>query len=657
MNEKCVIFIEDLSKPFYDLLSIANRFIRFNQTNDTSFKHSRSIFDVQLRNGTEDVYDRVLKVYFTSDTETIDPNKCKHTSTREEIVEPALCYKEGKKNIVCKKCGIVTNVKMIPKTSHSYGEFVTIKEPTCSSPGTKRKICKICGGYHDEIIPKLEHEYGNEYIAVEPTCSQEGVKEKKCIHCENIVVLDPIPKLEHDWNMIEQIDSTCASDGLVKFECSHCHEILEQTIDKKEHEMENYWIIDKEATCASEGSMHKDCLNCDHSEIQSIPMKDHIYTDWEIIISPTYSDSGLERAECINCGNVIERVIPKLPFDIFIQPDSLDDLMIGMHKTVYLTANVGSLKWSIIAGNLPEGSVLHENGVLDLVSEENGTFTFTVKAGYPEHEDELFATKEYTLNVTGSIFTVTFDAGTGHCEEAIRRLPEGQLIGELPIATHDNLVFGGWFTAPIDGLKLDENYTITTNITLYARYGESSDINFGDAVTQFNIGYKGDRTNYANHPYDFYSRYSDGRASNLKIQTGISSEDRSNNMSDTNKEVILYMKVTNMGEAGKFDIGFHCDSYVVDHGNDHLMITRLDNGVQLSDAFSVTVSYPTSIWIGKYSERTNHLYEDVSVGTSVGTNSNSGNGAVDTGYAFTINDIFINSKSYAILQVTFKILD
>jgi len=97
--------------------------------------------------------------------------------------------------------------------------------------------------------------------------------------------------------------------------------------------------------------------------------------------------------------------------------------------------------------------------------------------------------------------------------------------------------------------------------------------------------------------------------------------------------------------AGNFDIGFHCDSYVA--GNDRVIVTRIANGVNLG-GFNVTVPYATSIWVGNYSQRTSNLYANHAVGTTSGS-------GVDSGYAFTMNNIFINNGSYAILEVTFKL--
>lgn len=245
-------------------------------------------------------------------------------------------------------------------------------------------------------------------------------------------------------------------------------------------------------------------------------------------------------------------------------------------------------------------------------------------------------------------WTVTFDPNGGTCDITSIKVADGSNIGALPVPTNGDMVFGGWFTAAVDGLKVDENYSINSDVTLYARWGSGSGIEFGDATSSFNISYNGERTNYQNNPYTFYSRYSNGNTSNLVFQTGISSQNGSNNMDASNKEVKLYMKVTNNGAAGSFDIGFDCDSYIPGKGDDRVVIERLVNGVSLaSGAFKVTVPYETAIWAGVYSARVANRYNDVAVGSKTGD--------IDSGYSYTMKNIFINSGSYAILEVTFQI--
>lgn len=534
MSEKSMIFVEDKSKPYYDVIEAANNWIRFNLKKHSSFKCIRTVLGVKKDvDGSEEPrmkpekYDRIVTVYYTCDDELSDPSKCDHSSTKEEIITQPTCYSLGKKKIICEKCGVVVRTEPIPKTSHTFGEWVIIKEPTCDSEGIKKKVCNICEESETAPIPMLEHEYGEWVTVKEPTIDEEGLEERYCIH---------------------------------------------------------------------------------------------------------------------DCGSKESRPIDRIPLNINITTNVIDGITMDEEYSKQLEADVSNLHWSLTSGSIP-GLTLSDDGILSGTPTTDGIYNITVKAAYDE---ERFATKSFVVNVAHGAWTVTFDPNGGTCDITSIKVADGSNIGALPVPTNGDMVFGGWFTAAVDGLKVDENYSINSDVTLYARWGSGSGIEFGDATSSFNISYNGERTNYQNNPYTFYSRYSNGNTSNLVFQTGISSQNGSNNMDASNKEVKLYMKVTNNGAAGSFDIGFDCDSYIPGKGDDRVVIERLVNGVSLaSGAFKVTVPYETAIWAGVYSARVENRYNDVAVGSKTGD--------IDSGYSYTMKNIFINSGSYAILEVTFQI--
>lgn len=189
MSEKSMIFVEDKSKPYYDVIEAANNWIRFNLKKHSSFKCIRTVLGVKKDvDGSEEPrmkpekYDRIVTVYYTCDDELSDPSKCDHSSTKEEIITQPTCYSLGKKKIICEKCGVVVRTEPIPKTSHTFGEWVIIKEPTCDSEGIKKKVCNICEESETAPIPMLEHEYGEWVTVKEPTIDEEGLEERYCIH-------------------------------------------------------------------------------------------------------------------------------------------------------------------------------------------------------------------------------------------------------------------------------------------------------------------------------------------------------------------------------------------------------------------------------------------------------------------------------------------
>lgn len=503
---------------------------------------------------------------------------------------------------------------------------------------------------------ECDHANTEDVILMRPSCVAIGSKIVKCKQCGmqlRKVEMDTIP---HNFNYVRNNDETCTKDGTETGTCDMCGKKLDRVIEGSLLGHDYVFTSDGNATCELDGTETGVCSRCKnviHQMEDDSALGHDMPDEWTTRTEATLLRPGEKYKRCRRCnGNEITEEIPKLTIDLEII-STVNAMLIDQPFSQTLKTNIPDqyeslVNWNIENGTLPSGLSFNQNGLLSGTPNTSGVYSFTVKATF---NNELSVSKLFTVNIANRMLTVTFDPNGGTCNENTRLIAEGSLIGELPVPTFDGMNFGGWFTAPVDGLKIDANFTVSTNVTFYARWGESSEIEFGDATTQFNIGYKGDRTNYQNNPYDFYSRYTNGNTSNLTIQTGISSQDRSNNMSDTNKEVKLYMKVTNNGASGNFDIGFDCDSYITGNGDDKVRITRLEKGVSLGNpvAFTVTVDYDTSIWLGKYSERTDNRYNNMSIDEFTDETS------VDSGYAFTMNDIFINSGSYTILEVTFKI--
>ena len=498
---------------------------------------------------------------------------------------------------------------------HANHREVIVVPSTCDAVGTTHKFCKDCNTLLKVLHPsKLEHQY--EFISnFDATCITDGTLTGTCILCGNkITKPDNGSALGHNHEWSVHTPESCLDDRVEIGICSRCHDTIYRTIENTALGHTYEYSYNNDATCLEDGSETGVCSRCGdtvHKIVNGTALGHEYPNTWTVRKSPTETAEGLEFKKCIRCDHEITRAISKL-------------------EHTWTSNGDGTHTCTTIGGC----------GVTEICS-PNGPGQICTKCGYQTPAQ--------------SLVTITFNPAGGSTSETTRRIIKGSNIGSLPNATRDGYIFGGWFTADEGGLKVDEHYSVPSDIILYARWGkedENNDMIFGDATSTFNMRYDGDRTNYNDDPYTFYSRSSDGSTSNLIIQTAISSNENSNDMNDSNPMVKLFMKVTNNGSSGNFDIGFDCDSYV--DKDDCLYITRLENGVKLGDHFTVTVPYGTSIWVGKYNERERNRYNNSSVGTVVGKPGGKAGSDNDTGYAFTINDIYINSNSYTILEVTFQ---
>ncbi|MCM1440352.1 MAG: hypothetical protein NC131_14280 [Roseburia sp.] len=144
--------------------------------------------------------------------------------------EEPICKTDGTNRYKCTICEETYSEK-VKATGHHYDIFSKVK-PTCTEKGYTIYRCPACQNtYHDDFIDALGHT--NETIRIEPTCTIDGSITTGCTRChENTVKI--LPKLGHNWVMIEGTESTYENDGHGIFECTRCHERKSETIPKKE---------------------------------------------------------------------------------------------------------------------------------------------------------------------------------------------------------------------------------------------------------------------------------------------------------------------------------------------------------------------------------------------------------------------------------------
>ena len=182
----------------------------------------------------------------------VTDDECRHSAMQCIDAVDATCIENGNVEFwYCPDCGkyysdemgehaISIDDTVIAATGeHDWGAWVTDSESSCTTGGTRHRVCNVCGERQDETLPVGEH----------------------------------------DLNFVKAVEATCTKEGNVAYwHCSECgknfaDELGEQNIDDivipaKEHSYADEW------SCSSLGHFH--VATCEHKDLYS-DFAVHIY--------------------------------------------------------------------------------------------------------------------------------------------------------------------------------------------------------------------------------------------------------------------------------------------------------------------------------------------------------------------------------------------
>ena len=197
----------------------------------------------------------------------------------------------GLEKVTCSKCNLSTEQEIKAIEKHSYGDWVTTKDPTCGAEGTQERTCTKCNLQKETgTVPATgQHTEGNWEVTQKPTCIAEGIMQIKCTVCSAPLKSENVPVSgEHtlgDWQTVQE--ATCTNDGVKAKYCIHCNEPQEIGTIPATHKPGD-WQTTQEATCSATGTKVKICTVCSTQvDSATIDKKPHNF------------GGG---SSCINCG-------------------------------------------------------------------------------------------------------------------------------------------------------------------------------------------------------------------------------------------------------------------------------------------------------------------------------------------------------------------
>ena len=267
----------------------------------------------------------------------------------------------------CSICGAIDLENS--KTNHTFGEWETVTDSTCTATGTKKHTCTGCDYSETGVIEKKAHTTEH-HDRVDPTCTTTG-------------------SIEY-WQ--------CGVCGKMFSDAACTVEVTDVTLDKLPHSAGAAW--EKDTTY----HWHL-CTSCG-SEVMDKAV--HTYGDWVTVAEATETETGLRKRTCSVCGYEQTEEIEILRFTVTVRNGSGS----GEYKsgeTVTITADRRSgytfEKWTVDSGNVT------------LAKETDSTTTFTMPA------ENVTVTATYRYN-GGS------GSGSGSSSGIVIKDENGKVLGK-----------------------------------------------------------------------------------------------------------------------------------------------------------------------------------------------------------------------------------
>ncbi len=232
----------------------------------------------------------------------LNPNMHDPSNVIDRDDVPATCTETGLTGIkYCKACATTIAQTVTPVLDHSYSEWTTSKEATCTADGTEKRTCSGCGKVDTKTIAATGHSFGNWTTSKEATCTVNGTEKRTCSGCGKVET-KTIKATGHSYSSWSTSkEATCTVNGTEKRTCSDCGKVDTKTIEATGHSFGS-WTTTKKATCDVKGSQKRTCANCDEVETRSTNVLGHSYSSkWTTDKKATCTKAGSKSHHCTRC--------------------------------------------------------------------------------------------------------------------------------------------------------------------------------------------------------------------------------------------------------------------------------------------------------------------------------------------------------------------
>ncbi len=238
------------------------------------------------------------------------------------VTVPATCSVKGLGRNQCQECGIVYDVEIeCDPDAHvdangNILEWVETKSPNYHLDGVLSVNCAVHGVQSKTIYADHGLKDSDYKILANPTCVKPGLKVAECSNCRKTIEKEIPVDDAHNWGEAEVLNlPTCTQEGKQVRHCSrHYGHVLYETTEKADHIFSTPWKTEVEADCNSTGREVNECVECTNIISRVIPIRaeahDFIDGDWTILTQPTCYSTGSKTNYCYECQKTITKEIP-----------------------------------------------------------------------------------------------------------------------------------------------------------------------------------------------------------------------------------------------------------------------------------------------------------------------------------------------------------
>ncbi len=229
------------------------------------------------------------------------------------------CTKQGYTTYTC-ECGDSYVANEVAALGHSFTNYVSNNDATCTVDGTKTATCDHMGCGETKTLADVGSATGHSYTSLitAPTCTEQGYTTYTCA-CGDSYVADYVEALGHAYGIPIITAPTCTVDGCSTYTCNGCEDTFVEPIPAPGHTPTEAAQENRvEATCTTNGSYDSViyCAVCDEEmsrEVKTIFALGHDYSV-EIkgtAIAVTCTEAGrtadmkCSRCDSIKWGEVI----------------------------------------------------------------------------------------------------------------------------------------------------------------------------------------------------------------------------------------------------------------------------------------------------------------------------------------------------------------